>query len=244
MNSSDATVDPKAIDRLIADYSRDVATLTARIASDVDGLHRIAGDRMIRHGRRESWQLRDVEAIATARRLIAASEVDLAYRSGAARVLDSYDGRTADVARLHRLIDQLEDVHRAHGWARFFIVTGGHIHRSMTCSTCNNGRHLTQFGWLPELSGETEAEAVAAHGALLCTVCYPSAPVEWTNGRELEEAAKQAGKCPGSGTYKYDSQAKTTRKGFYSGNGAVCTECQQFVTTTSIGKLRSHKPQQ
>lgn len=67
------------------------------------------------------------------------------------------------------------------GWSRFFLVTSskGHIHSSMTCRTC---RDTTRYGWLPELSGQSEAEAVEAHGPALCTVCYPSAPVEWQGG--------------------------------------------------------------
>lgn len=65
------------------------------------------------------------------------------------------------------------------GWSRFFLVPAGHIHSSMDCSSCNRGRNATMFSWLPELSGLTEADAVAAHGAHLCTVCFPSAPVEW-----------------------------------------------------------------
>ena len=40
----------------------------------------------------------------------------------------------------------------------------------------------TSFSWLPTLSGLSEADAVEAHGAILCTVCFPSAPVEWTGG--------------------------------------------------------------
>lgn len=65
------------------------------------------------------------------------------------------------------------------GWSRFFLVNAGHIHRSMSCSSCNKGRSATVFTWLPELSGLTEADAVAAHGAHLCTVCFPTAPTEW-----------------------------------------------------------------
>lgn len=65
------------------------------------------------------------------------------------------------------------------GWSRFFLVNAGHIHRSMSCSSCNKGRSATVFSWLPELSGLTEADAVAAHGAHLCTVCFPTAPTEW-----------------------------------------------------------------
>ena len=67
------------------------------------------------------------------------------------------------------------------GWNRYFGVQDGHIHSSMDCHSCNNGFTPTSFVWLPDLSGSTEEEAVAAGGATLCTHCYPTAPVEWTN---------------------------------------------------------------
>jgi hypothetical protein len=68
-------------------------------------------------------------------------------------------------------------------------------HSTTSCSTC---RFDTVFAWLPELSGLSEADAVEAYGSILCTVCFPSAPVEWTGGeskaaieaREEREAAK------------------------------------------------------
>lgn len=84
----------------------------------------------------------------------------------------------------------LEDIYQAEQWSRFFLVlnNGGHIHSSMQCSTC---RWDTRFGWLPELSGLTEADAVESQGAILCTVCFPSAPVEWTGGiSKVEQAEK------------------------------------------------------
>lgn len=87
---------------------------------------------------------------------------------------------------------ELEEVEVEYaGWSRFFIVknNGGHIHRSMGCSTCFP---TTVFGWLPELSGLTEAEAVAEWGEILCSVCFPSAPVEWTQGVNKKEAEAKA----------------------------------------------------
>lgn len=65
------------------------------------------------------------------------------------------------------------------GWTRFYLVraSNGHIHSSMSCSTCYAS---TDYGWLVDVSGLTEAEAVAAHGERLCTVCYPTAPSAWT----------------------------------------------------------------
>lgn len=76
------------------------------------------------------------------------------------------------------------------GWSRFFLVTSspGHVHSSMHCSTC---RVTTKFGWLPELSGKDEATAVRELGPTLCSVCFPSAPVEWTAGKKIT-AAKAA----------------------------------------------------
>lgn len=77
------------------------------------------------------------------------------------------------------------------GWSRFFLVTNnnGHIHSSMNCRTCF---HDTAFNWLPTLSGLTEADAVAEHGEILCSVCFPTAPVEWTNGTSNKDKAAKA----------------------------------------------------
>jgi hypothetical protein len=69
------------------------------------------------------------------------------------------------------------------GWSRFFLVRGGHIHSSLSCPTCNRNGSMTIFQWLTDLSGLTEGDAVAEYGAVLCTVCFPSAPVEYTNGK-------------------------------------------------------------
>ena len=71
------------------------------------------------------------------------------------------------------------------GWSRFFAVAGGHIHSGMDCSTCNrvtsqSGQTFTAFAWLPALSGLTTADAIAAHGHTLCSVCFPNAPVAHT----------------------------------------------------------------
>lgn len=83
-------------------------------------------------------------------------------------------------------IEALNDLYT--GWSRFFVVTSsqGHIHSTRGCHTC---RATTTFGWLPELSGKNEAEAVEAHGSVLCSVCFPSAPVEHQGGKLTKAAA-------------------------------------------------------
>jgi hypothetical protein len=70
-------------------------------------------------------------------------------------------------------------------WTRAFLAvtngSGGHVHSSRRCSTCNNGESATQFAWVTEFSGHDEDEIVEAAGNRACTVCYPTAPVEVLN---------------------------------------------------------------
>lgn len=86
------------------------------------------------------------------------------------------------------------------GWSRFFVVTSstGHIHSSMYCHTC---RPTTAFGWLPDLSGQSQADAIAGlfklggdrAAAALCSACFPDAPVVHVGGKITKsQAAKMA----------------------------------------------------
>lgn len=123
----------------------------------------------------------------------------------------------------------LNDQYERERWSRFFLVTNsnGHIHESMHCSTCYP---RTMFAWLPELSGLTEADAVGAHGPHLCSVCFPTAPVEWTVGTAEERKAQQ---CSGTGEYvKSDGRRYV-----------ACPDCGKVVARTSYGKVRAHKPE-
>ena len=69
------------------------------------------------------------------------------------------------------------------GWDRFFLVTSsnGLVHSSMNCSTCNKGRKLTTFALLPSFSDRPVDGLVTLFGPALCSVCFPSAPVDWTD---------------------------------------------------------------
>lgn len=110
----------------------------------------------------------------------------------AERALSGLAEHRAEVRRLRAEMETLEEVYTAEGgWSRFFVVTSsaGHIHSSMSCSTC---RPTTTYGWLPQLSGRTEAEAVEAHGPALCSVCFPSAPVETVGGKLTKSQAAKA----------------------------------------------------
>jgi hypothetical protein len=120
-------------------------------------------------------------------------------------------------------------------WARFWCVPNGHIHSSRSCSTCNKMGKPTEFYLAHEVSGMDEEAAVKAQGPLLCTVCFPSAPLDWTNGLDEAAKAKKAAQCDGSGK----SPAKNNRP--YA-RYQPCSVCKTHQSVTSRGSIRAHKP--
>lgn len=143
---------------------------------------------------------------------------------------------------LRRIVEETRDAHDNYlnaeekytGWSRFYVVPGGHIHSSMQCSTCNKNGSPTKFGWMPQLSGLTEEDAVKEKGAILCTVCFPTAPVEWTLYKEGEQE-KEDNTCPGSGTRDYSEKNKY--------NYMKCNHCNEWVPPRSQYNMsmRKHK---
>lgn len=115
------------------------------------------------------------------------------------------------------------------GWSRFFLVK--HIHSNLHCSSF---RYTTVVKWLPSVSGLTEVEAVAEHGETLCTICFPSAPVELTT-KTLDE-----GYCSGSGQ-RHSSEHLTGREGARYGASGYCPVCLRWTAVTKSGLMRKHK---
>jgi len=121
------------------------------------------------------------------------------------------------------------------GWQRFWLVE--HIHGDRHCSSF---RPTTRLGWLPDISGLTEAEAVETYGPNLCTKCFPTAPVEWTLGIALEP-----GICPGSGQPN-DTTRPTGREQYHYSPTGTCSVCGEAIGLTArhSGKIRKHKSKQ
>lgn len=116
-------------------------------------------------------------------------------------------------------------------WSRFWLVTSsdGHIHRNRWCSTC---RPRTAFALLPELSGLDESEAVEAYGSILCSVCFPSAPVEWTTG---EAKAKTAAKEKRAAE-KAAREAKRLEKALLPDGSPLALKHDYAITTVYAAK--------
>lgn len=223
-------------DERLAELYTERAAAVRTQASRISDVHHAAGDRS-RNRKGSRWGM----TLEACLEVITAEGFKPRYGYVVEDLVAKLDESAGAIAAIDAKITETNSVWIDHGcWSRFFVVPGGHIHSSMECWTCNNGAEPTTFGWLPSLSGMTEADAVAEHGAILCTACFPTAPVEWTNKYELEEAAKLAAQCPGSKTFDYDRS--TARLGYYSGNYAMCSHCGQRTTVTSANRLRSHKP--
>ena len=229
----------KASDAKLAELQTAVYKAAARVESAVSSLHHaVKDDYRKKYDVKSGWKLTDQEAFDKAREMV---KNDEGHTTSDGRWIPSRFGRQAGeaVERYREAKAALDEAQAAlrdqdqewfeHGrWSRFFLVTGVHIHHSTACHTLYP---TTQIGWLPELSGETEADAVEAHGALLCTICFPSAPVEWTDGRKKDDDTKCTSQelVPGSLNSRYRTAY------------GQCADCGAHVTVTSIGRVRKHK---
>lgn len=232
---------PFEIDSRLAEIYAAKAKLQGRIESTQRHMRNQLGDSRdwIFRGRTrvQVWNLTEEEVAARSNdwESYVQSYDKAAYLENSARLTSLY----AELVELITVSKALEDEFDRRPWSRFFLVTSsnGHIHRDMNCSTCYP---TTGYGWLPSLSGKTEAEAVAEQGPFLCSVCFTSAPTEWTRDRdEVKAEAEKGSLCAGGGTYDYDP--KTARRGYVSGNAGTCTHCDARVSLTASAKLRKHK---
>lgn len=177
---------PRETDERLAELYYETLRLEAKIASQKMSIMHAAGASFYYRGRQRVTDMSFEEAEE-----IVAAEIQKGTRLLRGSTIQGKDWETGEewttLGRLFASYAALEDLRQQAaelgesytGWSRFFLVTSskGHIHSSMGCSTC---RPSTRYGWLPELSGKAEAEAVAECGPALCTVCFPTAPLEWT----------------------------------------------------------------
>lgn len=183
---------PAEIDSQLAELYHEAAKAQSRVESAEHSVHYVANDKRNYVGRRQVWGLKLDEAIDAAEQV---AVTDVTYKGDEAqRALDSYEAAIKALDAIKRQYEALDDeFDRRGGWTRAFIVTNGngHVHSSMHCGTCFP---TTQFGWLPQVSGQTEDQIVDAAGEQACTVCYPSAPVRpsYKKANTLETADQKA----------------------------------------------------
>jgi len=99
------------------------------------------------------------------------------------------DRATAKGYALDEALTALEGLHTAYGWTRYIVVPDGHVH----FEGCSTLRHDTLRSFLPDESGNTVTEMIAKYTTLMCTVCFPQAPVDpaYREAERKSEAQKQ-----------------------------------------------------
>lgn len=251
MSATENLSTPLAVDTHLAELHTELSALARTASYTISRIYSEAGARREytgRNRREQRWSKSFEDCMTILEQRVIDHINDYKGRE-AAETLRKYE-TTADEVRAKELeIEEIEKLYT--GWSRFFLVTSstGHIHSSTHCSTC---RFTTTFGWMPQLSGKTEADAVKTCGPALCSVCFPSAPTEHQMAKLSKKQVEDllAGKtitqepkkemCPGSG--KYFNRDLPHRTGYAYGNSATCEHCRERVSITSTGKIRAHKP--
>jgi hypothetical protein len=197
MATAISTLGPVEFDTILAELWRQYHELDNYQDSVITQIHHDANDRKEYFGRSRTgwWKMSTDRAVGFAQQLLDNGQVAAYNVAGVTQRLARYAAGVANLAAKRAEIRVMDVEYESRPWPRFFEVTSsnGHIHSSMHCSTCNNGRAMTQFEWHPELSGLTEADAVEKLGPILCSVCYASAPVAWKRDRaDIAREAKAA----------------------------------------------------
>lgn len=156
---------PPEVDELFAAVWDRRYELLMDVYAAWNDVHYAVGDRRISA---QTWRLRHTEAQEKA-----------AGTEKGRKALDSVNRAKGAVAELDgTVLAKLEnEFGRRGGWSRAYLVTDGHVHSSMNCSSCNRGEFPTRFSWMIDYSGKSMAEIVEAAGERACTLCYPDAPV-------------------------------------------------------------------
>jgi hypothetical protein len=228
-----ATATPREIDEKLADLYRQEAQAERAKEIAAAGAHRALGEHRQHASRnRPTWPTTDDQAIAKCRDRVAAGHQvkpwDMADPAKAVAAFDTATTTLAALAAEQAVLDA--EFTRRGGWSRFFVVPGGHIHCDISSRRCSR-QPTTDHGWNPKLSGKTEAEAVAELGPHMCTVCFPTAPVEWTVGKPAIDH------CPGS-TKAPTAAAWRVGMNYYG----KCSGCGESQTVTQAGRIRKHQP--
>ncbi len=172
------TATPVEIDTVLADLYDQQYTIGNTIDRHITSVMHHADAKRIYGNRGHTWNMTTADAEAKVRTALA-DGTTLAYEVRShQRTLDALDEARARRAAVHARQTEIgAEFTRRGGWTRAYLVTDGHVHSSMGCSTCNNGQYATGFHWLVEFSGGTEADVVKAAADRACTICYPTAPV-------------------------------------------------------------------
>lgn len=221
-----STATPVEVDAHLVEQLDAIAKQTATRARRMDHVHAIARD--VRRGSR-GWLFSDEEAVRKATRIATAPESSGTAHHAASLALSRLSEASDLLEGTRSTLRAIDDEYDRRPWTRFVHVPNGHVHGRLGCSTL---RPTTRFNLRADLSGTSAAAAVEQLGAILCTICFPGAPVEWTSGRPDPEGTCSGSKeVPLAGTEKYYGRSLNGR----------CPGCSTMQVVTLTGVVRKHK---
>ncbi len=227
-----AAMTPSEIDGQLAELYGRHSALEDRLVSVLGDVHYGIGERpvkVVRSTGRKTWPTTDEAAVDAARAKLAAGNMASWDADALTRRLAKFDAVTAELAEVRAAMEPLHAEYRNRPWSRFHPVPGGHIHSSRSCHTL---RITTDVRWLPEMSGQDEATALNSLGEaghILCTVCFPSAPTQYT----VKPIATD--RCAG-GIVPSKEQTRIGMRWY-----GACPTCGGRELVNMGGQVRSHK---
>lgn len=123
-------------------------------------------------------------------------------------------------------------------WSRAFLVTNGngHVHKNMNCPTCYS---TTEFVWLPQYSGQNEDLLIEDAGSRICTVCYPNAPVDYSNRASRIESPEDKLKRIERETEKKAKLAATEAKSISMPDGSPLKNRYGVIKTERTAEIEA-----
>lgn len=230
------TATPAEVDTAIAELDAQAWQQQDIIRVAYETLHNAANDR---------WTKSDSDVLELVKANLADEGKADFFRYGqaakATQALVKLDAASAEHIRLQGEIDRHEMEFARRPWTRFHQLrstTGGRIHGTRWCQGLHRS-NLSDLGWHPELSGKTEAEAVAELGPVMCSKCFPSAPEEWRlDPKDLKP--KDPNECRGVGADPVEGTIK--RHKTYTGISyyGECPGCEDMKRLRSGNKIPQH----
>ena len=213
------STNPIEHDTRLLDLFREAAKADQMLGWKLSTLRHATRPREIRWERDDKRSIKEIVAAAEA--LIAEGDVRMLQQMGTpSHFLHEYRVALSDLREAEGRIVENERAYA--GWQRFFLVTSssGLVHSSMHCHTCNKGRKQTTFALIPSFSGRAVDGLVELVGPALCSVCFPAAPVEWTDAVRIPGRIAEYLLSLGEdefraelATYKTKQAAKAAKKG-------------------------------
>lgn len=177
----------KEADRILNELMYETARKEQAVSWAKSSLRRLV-DRETGWGRNRAWGKSYEQAYTEVVALAATADPERPWTQREAQAaLDK-------LAATQAALEAAEDAEEAQGqlwhdhgmWNRYSVVPGGHIHTNGRA--CHTLRPSTTVLWAHPVSGDTVDDAIATYGTVLCTHCFPEAPVEQTGGKVLTDA--------------------------------------------------------